>query len=386
MINKKICYISGSRADFGLVSRLLNFIKNDNSLTLQLLVTGSHLSNKHGDTYKEILKQGFKINQKIKIIKSNDKSKDILISLSECIKKISKSIEKLKPDIILLLGDRYEIFASAISSFLHKIPICHIHGGEITAGAFDDAFRHSITKMSLYHFVTHKSYKKRIIQLGENPKNIFNVGSLGVDNIKKFNFLNKKNIEKKFDFKFLKKNIMIVIHPETLSNTNSEKITKELLKALSYFTDIFFIFSCPNADNDNKKINRLIKDYVRKNNNKSIFVNSMGHLNFLSCLKYVDCIVGNSSSGIIEAPSLKIPTINIGSRQRGRIKAKSVVECKFKNNDIIKSIKLIYSKKFKYLIKNASNPYENNNSARIIYNKLKKINIPKNLSKMFYDL
>ncbi len=167
MINKKICYISGSRADFGLVSRLLNFIKNDNSLTLQLLVTGSHLSNKHGDTYKEILKQGFKINQKIKIIKSNDKSKDILISLSECIKKISKSIEKLKPDIILLLGDRYEIFASAISSFLHKIPICHIHGGEITAGAFDDAFRHSITKMSLYHFVIHKSYKKRIIQLGE---------------------------------------------------------------------------------------------------------------------------------------------------------------------------------------------------------------------------
>jgi len=382
----KICFISGSRADYGLLSNLMKFFKNDKKYNLQIIVTGSHLSKMHGLTYNEIEKDKFKITKKIKLNIDKKKSENISESISIGIKQFSISYKNLKPDLIVLLGDRYEIFSACCAANISQIPICHLHGGELTRGSIDDTFRHSMTKMSQFHFVSHKEYSKRVRQLGEDPKKIYVVGGFGVDLIKKVKLLSKKNLEKKLNIQFGKKNILVTYHPETINGSKNKKDFKELLKALETLKQTKIIFTRANADKDGRLINSMIDKFVKKNKDISYVFSSMGYKNYLSTLKFIDICLGNSSSGLLEVPTFKKITINIGDRQKDRIKASSVFDVRPKANLIIKMIKEIDKKKFKDLLKKTVNPYGGGGASEKTYQIIKKLNLKNSLSNKFFDI
>ena len=386
-MKKNICIVTGSRADFGLLQPLLSKIKNDKAFKFQLLVTGAHLSKKFGLTYKEIEQEGNVITKKVDIQLVSDTENGISRSIGLGVIGFSNALNELKPDLIILLGDRFEILACAIAAHVSRIPIAHIHGGEITESAIDDAFRHAITKMSFLHFTSTEEYRKRVIQLGESPNRVFNVGALGVDNIKTLKLLDKDVLEKKIGFNFAKRNILVTFHPVTLERNSSKSQFKELLKAIDGFADIGIIFTKPNADTGNSAIGALIDSYVRKNRFKSVSFENMGTLKYLSSLQFVSAIVGNSSSGIIEAPSFGIPTINIGDRQKGRLMAKSVINCEPIADRISCAFKKAFSPKFVQFCKTINNPYSKGNTADEIYRIIKGNigNIP-NIKKTFYNI
>ena len=380
---KKICVVTGSRAEYGLLKNLILKIKKSKKLDLKLIVTGMHLSKKYGFTYREILDDNFKIAEKVNILNNSDNSSAISQSVSKGIMAFSKVFAKHKPEILLILGDRFEIFAAASAAMFNRIPIAHIHGGELTEGAIDDAIRHSITKMSHMHFVAHKMYKKNVIQLGEEPKNVFLVGGLGAEFIKKNKILSKNLIEKKINFKFLGRNILVTFHPETLEKNKTEKHINEILKALKKFNNARIIFTMPNADHENKIISKKIKKFASQNSNSKVF-KSLGNIKYLSCMKYSNVVLGNSSSGLLEAPSLNIPTINLGNRQKGRIQSKSITNCPLKEKEITLNLKKIFKRKKNKIYKN---PYEQLNTSKKIVNILeKKIDFEKLIRKKFYQL
>ena len=381
----KICVVTGTRAEYGLLRRLMFGLKKNRKFKLYTIVTGMHLSKNFGLTYKEILLDGFKINEKINLKLKSDTANGIINSINEGTKGFTKAYNKFKPDVILVLGDRYEIFAAAVAACFSKIPIAHLHGGETTEGSMDEALRHSITKLSHIHFVAANIYKKRVIQLGENPNRVFNVGGLGVDNIKSLKLLSKRQLEKDLNYKFNKKNILISFHPETLSKLSTKKQFQEVLSALKKFKNTNIVFTMPNADLDNRIIYRMIKNFVKNNKNAHYFI-SMGQLRFLSFLKYSDGIVGNSSSGLLEMPSFKKGTVNIGDRQLGRLKAKSVIDVRSKKNDIIKGINTLYNRKFQNKIKKINNPYGNGGASNKIIQILLKIKLKNILKKKFFSL
>lgn len=383
---KKICFISGSRADYGLMTNLMKLIKKEKNLLLQLIVTGTHLSSQHGYTYREILKDNFSIDARVDLKIRNYKPYDICKYMGLAIDKISKNLKYLKPDLVVLLGDRYEIFAAASASLIHQIPICHIHGGEITEGSVDDSLRHAITKMSNLHFVSSAVYKKRVNQLGENPKNIFVVGGFGVDLIKKTKLISKEKVEKSLGFRFKNKNLLVSYHPETTNSKNLVKDFSEVLSSLEKFNDIQVIFTKSNADVDGNLVNRMINNFVIKNKLRSCFFDSMGQVNYLSTLNLVDGILGNSSSGILEAPTFNKPTINIGNRQKGRLKAKSVIDVPAKAKLIEKAIKKIYSLKMKQTLHKNINPYGFGGASNKTIKILKKIKIDKLNKNFFFDI
>ncbi|WP_289510098.1 UDP-N-acetylglucosamine 2-epimerase [Desulfovulcanus ferrireducens] len=384
-MKRKICIFTGTRAEYGLLKPLMEEIQKDRELCLQIVVSGMHLSPEFGLTYKEIESEGFKIDEKIEILLSSDSAIGISKSIGLGIISYSEALERLKPDIVVILGDRFEALAFAIASFVARLPIAHLYGGETTEGAFDEAFRHSITKMSYLHFTSTEEYKKRVIQLGECPERVFNVGALGIDNIKKMNLLSKDELEKKINFKFNKHNILVTFHPATLEKETSREQIINLLDVLDELEDTNIIFTKANADIDGRIINKMIDEYVQKNKQKSIVFTSMGQLLYLSTMQYIDAIVGNSSSGIIEAPSFKIGTINIGDRQKGRIKAKSVIDCQPNKKDIREAFQKLYSKKFRKQLKNTINPYGDGESAEKIVTILKKYKV-KNTKKNFYNI
>lgn len=381
---KKICVITGSRAEYGLLKPLIDKILASKKLRLQLIVTGSHLSKYYGLTYREIQKNGHKINKKIPIITKSDTKYEICHSVSIGVQKFAEVFKKLSPDIVLILGDRYEIFAAASAAMLSQVPIAHIHGGELTEGAMDDSMRHSITKMSHVHFVAHKTYKNRVIQLGEQPNTVHNVGGLGVDNINKIKLLKKSELEDSLNMKFNTKNLLVVFHPVTLELKTSKIQFKNLLLVLKSLknTNLFFTFS--NADTDNLIINKLIFNFTKKNKN-SFFFKSLGQVNFFSMLNNVDGLIGNSSSGLLEMPSFKKATIDIGNRQKGRLKAASVVECEPKKECIKKAIETIYTKDFQKSLQNVVNPYGSGGASDKIISILEKLNFDNILQKKFYD-
>ena len=381
----KVCIITSTRADFGLLKNLIIGLKRNKKFKTKIIASGSHLSKNFGYTYREIEKSGIKISARIKCKFVNDEAVGISKVMSSCIIQTSKILKKLSSDLIIILGDRYEILASVIAAHLSRIPVAHLHGGEATEGLTDEAIRHSITKMSHIHFVAAKEYKKKVIQLGENPKSVFNVGGLGVDNIKRLKLLSKKKLEKDLDFKFAKKNILINFHPETLNKFSTKKQFNEVLKALKKFNKINLVFTMPNADLDSLIIFKMIKNFVKQNKNARYFT-SMGQLRFLSCLKYVDGMIGNSSSGILEMPSFKKGTIDIGDRQRGRLKAKSVINVKSNKSEIIKGINILYSKKFQTKIKSTKNPYGEGGASEKIIKILMKTKLKNILKKKFYSL
>lgn len=385
MKKRKICVVTGSRADYGLLYWLIKKINSDQNLKLQLIVTGMHLSSDYGLTYKEIEKD-FKIDKKINIELLFDTSVSISRSMGIAQIKIAEAFNKLKSDVVVVLGDRYEIFSAVSAAMIAKIPIAHIHGGEITEGSWDDSIRHSITKMSHLHFVATKEYRKRVIQLGEHPNRVFNVGGVGIENIKKLKLLSKKNLENLINFKFNKKNLLITFHSTTLENNTSKEQFHQLLEAINELKNTNIIFTKTNSDLNGKIINQMIDNYVNRNRDKSISFYSLGQLKYLSILKYVDAVVGNSSSGLLEVPSFKIGTVNIGDRQKGRIKASSVIDCKPKKNLILKAIKKIYSKKFIIKLKSTINPYGYGHASEKIIKKLKRSNLKKIIKKSFYNL
>jgi GDP/UDP-N,N'-diacetylbacillosamine 2-epimerase (hydrolysing) len=382
---RKICVFTSSRADYGLLYHLMMHIKNDPQLKLQLIVTGMHNSSEFGSTYREIEIDKFKIDYKIDILLSSDNPSSVTKSMGIGLISFSDALEKLNPDILLILGDRFEILSAAIAGIIGHIPIAHLHGGESTEGAFDEAFRHSITKMSWWHFVAHDIYKKRVIQLGENKKRVYNVGGLGVDAIKKTRLLSKEALVDLISFKFKTKNILVTYHPETLNNASTEKKFNIILDVLNDHEDINFIFTFPNADTDGKIIHKMIVDFVSNHSQNSIYFKSMGRLKYLSTLKFVDCVLGNSSSGLLEAPSFKIGTINIGKRQTGRLKAESIIDCSHSNRSIKDSIKKLYSSDYQTKLKTLVNPFGDGNASEKIVDVLKNSSLPKNLIKTFYD-
>ena len=385
MNKRKICVVTGTRAEYGLLYWLMKEIQSDKDLELQIIVTGMHLSPEFGFTYKEIEKD-FKIDKKIEIVLSSDTSVGISKSMGLAQISFAESYQDLKPDIIVVLGDRYEIFSSVSAAMIARIPIAHISGGETTEGAFDEAIRHSITKMSHFHFTATEKYKTRVIQLGENPKTVFNVGGMGVENIKRLQLLNKEEFEKSIDFKLNEKNILVTFHPVTLEAGTSKKQFQEILNVIDELKDTNIIFTKANSDTDGRVINQMIDKYVTKNPHKSIGFSSLGQLRYLSALKYVDAVIGNSSSGLSETPSFKIGAINIGDRQKGRIRADNVIDCLPKKASIKNAFEMLYSKEFQSVIKNSDNPFGDRHSSKIMMKVLKTVKLTNVIKKSFYDL
>jgi GDP/UDP-N,N'-diacetylbacillosamine 2-epimerase (hydrolysing) len=385
-MKKKIYVVTGSRADYGLLKILLNKFRNDKKVDLKILVTGMHLLPDFGSTFKEIIKDGFKINKKIKILGHLDTPAAISKATGLGIIKFSSIFRLSKPDMLVVLGDRYEILSAVIAANFHQIPIAHIGGGDTTLGSIDESIRHSITKMSWLHFASSLSSKKRIVQLGENPNRVFVTGSLGVDTLKNTKLLSKKNIERKLKFKFNKKNILITFHPVTLENNTSKKHFDQILLAISKLKHTKLIFTYPNSDTYGKIIIKMIKNFIASKKNDAIAFSSLGQINYLSILNNVDCVLGNSSSGLFEAPSFKVPTINIGDRQEGRLKANSVIDCKPNKKSIFKFIQKIYTKKFREKLRYTKNFYEKKNTSEEIFKKIKTKIVPSEMKKVFFDL
>lgn len=379
---KRICIVTGTRAEYGLLYWIIKGIHEDPQFELQLLVTGMHLSSDFGLTWKEIKKDGFPITRKIKMLLSTDTAVDI--SKSNALAQISfaKVFDELKPEIIVLLGDRTETFAAASAALIAGIPIAHIHGGELTEGAYDDAIRHSITKMSQLHFTAAEEYRNRVIQLGEQPAKVINVGAVGLENIKKLKLLSKKAFEKSISQVLFSKNILITFHPVTLEHNSAQEQFQQLLDAVDELKDTLLIFTKPNSDKDGRIIIKMIDDFVAKNPKKSVAFTSLGQLRYLSAIQYMDAVVGNSSSGIIEVPIFNIPTVNIGDRQKGRIMGPTIFNCLPTKKDI----KTALEKAFKFdKSTNWKHPYGDGESSKKIVDILKKTHSI-NIKKKFYDL
>jgi GDP/UDP-N,N'-diacetylbacillosamine 2-epimerase (hydrolysing) len=378
----KIFLVTSTRADFGLLKNLIFEFKKYSNFDLKIIATGTHFSKKHGLSFSEIKNNKVQIYKKILTKNNTESPSSLLNDMSFLSKNISSLIKKDNPDLFMVLGDRYEVLAVSLAAYLNKVPLAHIHGGEVTQGSLDDGFRHCISKISNLHFVTHKDYKKRLIEMGENPKSIYNVGALGVENIYKTKFLKKKELEKSLKIN-LKKNILLVcLHPE-ITKKLTIRLTNETLSALKYCNDKSIIFTMPGADLYNNIIFKKISIFVKKNSNCFLF-RTLGSQKFLSFLKIADVIIGNSSSGILEMPTFKKPTINIGDRQKGRVKSSSIVDVFPKKNLIKKKIDFVYSKKFN--TKNIINPYKKPNTSKKIISILKNINLEKYKNKKFYDM
>jgi GDP/UDP-N,N'-diacetylbacillosamine 2-epimerase (hydrolysing) len=383
---RKICVVTGTRAEYGLLYWTMKTLQADQTIDLFVCATGMHFSPEFGLTYKKILEDGFIINEKVETLLSSDTPVGVSKSLGLGIISFSEVFERIKPDLILVLGDRYEIFAACTAAMISRIPIAHCHGGEATEGLIDEAIRHSITKMSQLHFASTEKYRDRIIQLGEQPRNVYNVGALGIENINKLKLLTKFEFENSIKFKLNKINILVTFHPVTLDDLSAEEQFKHLLIALNKLEDTTLIFTKPNSDTDGRVIIKLIDDYVKRNNKKAIAFASLGQLRYLSAMQYIDFVVGNSSSGLIEVPSFKKATINIGDRQQGRIKSASVIDCDNSIEAIERAISIALSAEFKEKLKSVKNPYEGENPSSKIVEVLKNVNLNGIIKKKFYNL
>ena len=383
---RKICFVTGSRAEYGLLSGLMKAVKNDPELQLQIVATNMHLSPEFGLTYREIEKDGFTIDKKVEMLLSSDTAVGITKSVGLGMISFADIFEDLNPDLIVILGDRYEMIAVASAALFHKIPIAHLHGGEITEGAYDDCIRHAISKMSHLHFTSTEAYRKRVIQLGEQPERIFNVGAIGIENIKYVPMMSKEELEASLDFKMGDKCLIVTYHPVTLEDNSAELQSEALLSALDALEDCKIIFTYPNSDTNGRIIIEKINEYVATHPEKAKAWPSLGLKCYLSALHYVIATVGNSSSGIIEVPSYGIPTLNIGDRQKGRIAAGSVFNCEATESAIFEGLNIILSDDFIAKSKQTRNPYEGVNTTENILNAIKNYPLDNIIEKHFYDI
>ncbi len=386
MTKRKIAVITGTRAEYGLLYWIIKGIVDDPELELQLMVTGMHLSPEFGMTVDSIVEDEIPITKKIETLLSSDSSIGISKSMGLGMISFSEAFTELEPDLCLVLGDRFEIFSAVSAAMISRIPVAHCHGGEATEGLIDEPIRHSITKMSHLHFTSTEEYKNRVIQLGEQPNRVFNVGALGIENIYKLDLLGRKEFEESIEFELGTPTFLVTYHPVTLENNSSKNQCLALLKAMDDFPNAKIIFTMPNADTDGRVIINLIEEYVRENPDRAISFKSLGQLRYLSALKHVDVVIGNSSSGLVEVPSFNIPTINIGDRQRGRVSGPTVISTDYEYTNISESIRTALSLKFRERIKEAKNPYDQGYSSSKILPTLKEYPIKNILKKKFYNL
>ncbi|MFH2091047.1 MAG: UDP-N-acetylglucosamine 2-epimerase [Pseudomonadota bacterium] len=384
---KKICVFSGTRAEYGLLNPLIQKIKADACFDLCLIVSGTHLSPEFGMTFQQIEADGVYIDEKIEILVSSDSPSGVCKSLGLGLIQFTDAITRLNPDMMVLLGDRYETFAMAVAAVVNTIPIAHIHGGESTVGAIDESFRHAITKMSHLHFTCAEPYRDRVIQLGEHPDRVFNVGALGVENIKTMSLLSKQDFYQQMGFDRGDAFFLVTYHPVTLEGSKTARCFDSLLEALSSdrFKDFKIILTKANADKDGRLINQRIDDFVEKNQKRAMAFDSMGQLRYLSAMQYCTLVIGNSSSGIIEAPGFKVPVVNIGNRQKGRIKAMNIIDCEDQTDKIVQAVQTGLSTRFKNLLVNMESPFEKPSTSSAITDILKTVNLSDIQFKEFYD-
>ncbi|PRD51944.1 UDP-N-acetylglucosamine 2-epimerase [Sphingobacterium gobiense] len=383
---RKICVVTATRAEYGLLKPLMGYLFESERFELQTLVTGAHLSPEFGLTYRFLEEDGFQIDEKVEMLLSADTPTGIVKSMGLGMIGYAEAFSRLSPDAVIILGDRYEMLSVASAATIFNIPIIHLHGGEITEGAYDDAIRHAISKLSALHFASTEGYRKRVIQMGEQPEQVYNVGAIGLDNISGASLFSREELEANLGIRFKKYNYQVTFHPETLSDLSSEEQFRVLLEAVEEQADSYFIFTKANADTDGRVINQMIDDYVAKNPDKASAHSSLGSLRFLSVVNICDAIIGNSSSGIIEAPSLKTPTINIGDRQRGRIQAESVLNCNVEKEAIMFAFDKVKDASFQASIREVVNPYGDGNTVEKIGRVLTSIDLNKLRTKKFYNI
>ena len=382
---RKICVITGTRAEFGLFRPLIELINKDADLQLQLIATGMHLSPEFGYTLNEITEAGFMVDKKVECLLSSDSSVGVSKTIALAISGFADALSELTPDLVVVLGDRTEILGAVIATAMANIPIAHLHGGETTEGAYDEAIRHSITKFRHLHFTSTEAYRKRVIQLGEYPNTVFNVGAIGLDAIKKLSLLDREAFEKAISFKLKERNVLITYHPVTLEKEAPIETFENVLTALDELTDTALIFTHANSDKNGRIINKMITEYVSSNKDKAVEFKSLGQLRYLSALQFVDFVIGNSSSGILEVPAFYIPTINIGDRQKGRINCESVINSNNSLEDIKKSITFALDKTFRKKIQQQELLYGNGTAAEKILQIIKEHNHI-SIKKSFYNI
>ena len=388
---RKICVITGTRAEYGLLSRLMKMIQDDQDTQLQIVATNMHLSPKFGNTYQEVENDGFTIDYKVPIIDENapDTATTTVLSLSKALAGFAKAYESLQPDLIVILGDRYEMLAAASAALIFKIPVAHLYGGEITEGAYDDAIRHSITKMSHLHFTSTEAYRKRVIQMGEQPDRVFCVGAIGVENAKKVPLMSKEEIEESLGFHLDRNTVLATYHPVTNKVEDEVKDKDEVegfFAALGERKDLRILFTMPNSDTGGQVIMERIKQFVAQNPERSIAFTSLGMKRYLSVLQYVGAVIGNSSSGLAEVPTFHIPTLNIGDRQKGRTAGKSVIHCGTSKDEILTGLAKIVSPEIRRMAQQSSNPYEKEGTAKHIFEVIKNYPLHNITQKHFYDI
>jgi GDP/UDP-N,N'-diacetylbacillosamine 2-epimerase (hydrolysing) len=365
-MKRKICIVTGTRAEYGLLRWVMQDIQDEPDLTLQVIVTGMHLSPEFGLTYREIETDGFRIDRKVEMLTSSDTPVGIAKSMGLGMIGFADVLNELAPDLLVVLGDRFEIFSAVAAALVARIPVAHLHGGETTEGAFDESIRHAITKMSHLHFVAAEEYRQRVIQLGEQPQNVHLVGGLGIDSIKRLKLLERSELEAALGFRLGRRNLLITFHPVTLESDTATEQFRELLAALAELKGTELIFSLPNADTDSRKLFHMLEQFEAQHAHAHVFA-SLGQLRYLSSMAHVDGVVGNSSSGLIEAPSFGIGTINIGDRQRGRLQARSVINCLPDRKSITAALQRMYSEEFMAGLGSVRNPYgDGGSSARIV--------------------
>jgi GDP/UDP-N,N'-diacetylbacillosamine 2-epimerase (hydrolysing) len=384
-MRRKICVVTGTRADYGCLRWVMEGIKAADGLELQIIATGMHLSPEFGLTYREIEKDGFVIDRKVEMLLSSDTPTGISKSMGLGLMGFGEAFEQLKPDLVLVLGDRFEIFAAASAAMVARLPLAHLHGGETTEGAIDEAIRHSITKMSHLHFVAAEDYRRRVVQLGEAPDRVFLVGGLGIDNIQRLELLDRAALEASLDFKLGPKNLLVTFHPVTLEKSTAGAQMAELLAALEELEDTHLIFTMPNADTDGRILIDMVEQFVATHTNAHAYT-SLGQLRYLSCIRQMDGVVGNSSSGLAEVPSFRKGTINIGDRQRGRLKAGSVIDCAPERQSIAAALRTLYSPEFQAELETVRNPYGEGGASEKVVRVLQEYPLDTLLKKTFYDL
>ncbi|MCS6763631.1 MAG: UDP-N-acetylglucosamine 2-epimerase [Candidatus Protistobacter heckmanni] len=384
-MTRKICVVTGSRAEYGLLRRVMLAIAASEELELQVVVTGMHLAPEFGLTFREIEADGLPIHRKVEMLLSSDTPSGVTKSMSLGMIGFGDAFEQLRPDLLLVLGDRFEIFSAVAAALIARIPVVHLHGGETTEGAFDEAIRHSITKMSHLHFVAAEEYRRRVVQMGEQPEKVYLVGGMGVDNIKHLALMERAALEDSLGFSFGKKNLLITFHPVTLEAGSAAHQMEELLAALAQLEDTQLIFTMPNADTDSRVMMQMLEQFSAAHENAHMFV-SLGQLRYLSCMQFVDGIVGNSSSGLAEAPSFFKGTVNIGDRQKGRLKAESVIDCLPERVAIGDAIERLYSPSFQSMLATVRNPYGDGGASEKIVAALRSVSLEALLKKSFYDL
>jgi GDP/UDP-N,N'-diacetylbacillosamine 2-epimerase (hydrolysing) len=382
---KKVCVVTGTRAEYGLLRWVIEGIRQSTVLDLQLIATGMHLSPEFGLTVNAIEADGYHVDRKIEMLLSSDTAVGVTKSMGLGMIGFADALAELKPDLMLLLGDRYEIFAAASAAMIARVPIAHLHGGETTQGAFDESIRHSITKMSHLHFVAAEEYRHRVIQLGEQPEHVFKVGGLGIDSILRLQLLSRDELQEALNFRFLSRNLLVTFHPVTLEFNTAAQQMKELLAALSELSETGLIFTMPNADTESRELFRQIQDFCEKHPQAKAYT-SLGQLRYLSCMRHVDGVVGNSSSGLLEVPSFKKGTINIGDRQKGRLKAQSIIDCEPIRSSISNAIEKMFSPQFQNQLSTVKNPYGDGGASAAVVKILKGCSLKGILKKRFHDI